>query len=90
MSKTTSQLYDLLIHEDELTVLELLDLTAEDLATAFIHRIRERNGIINNYYEDTGKAYETSRREEERLGPRGLGNRSVWEDAGFEIEDEDF
>lgn len=85
--KALEQLYALLIAEDELLVLELLDITAEDLVTAFIHKVKVRHDYITSYYEDTTTASdETSRREEERFGPRGLGSLSVWEDAGFEIE----
>ena len=45
------ELLDLLKREDEVTVLELLDLTSEDLVEAFRGRIKQRRAYIQKYLD---------------------------------------
>lgn len=90
MSYTLTQLHDMLLEENEVVVLELLDITAEELLVTYKYKIRQRHGFISKYYEESGEEEEVSSRSEEREDrPRGLGSRSAWEDAGFEQDDRD-
>ena len=94
MKKTLGQLYPLLEAEEETIVLELLDLTSPELVNTYKYKVRQRHDYISKYYEDFPDNDESEEtpypRDEERFGPRGLGSKSVWEEAGFEEEDENF
>lgn len=85
MRPTLGQIATYLSLEDEVTVLELLDINSEELVECFKHKIRERKTYLNGYYEDNtpedksvSKYTESSR----------LGSKKVWEDAGFDLEED--
>ena len=52
MNPTLSQVQTLLSLEDEITVLELLDISSEELVEAFKHKVRERKMYLNKHYEE--------------------------------------
>ena len=83
MNRTLAQLEDLLLQEDEVTVLELLDLDATTLVECFKHRIRERKLFLNKYYEEDNEAPQGIRPKTDSFG---LASKEVWEEAGFDLE----
>lgn len=88
--KHLGQLYSLLEKEDEITVLELLDITSPELVDSFKHKVRKRYDYVCKFYEESSEEEEVAIRDEERNEPRGLGSKSVWEEAGFDIEDDNY
>ncbi|CAB4217540.1 hypothetical protein UFOVP1590_58 [uncultured Caudovirales phage] len=87
MTPSIAQVQTLLCLEDEITVLELLDITSEELVIMFLHKIRERKDYLNKYYEETSQKEKPNRRYSEA---NRLGSRKVWEDAGYEAEGSDW
>lgn len=45
------ELLDRLRHEDEVTLLELLDLHSDQIVDQFLELVEERLGVIERYYE---------------------------------------
>lgn len=87
MTKTIAQITDRLLQEDEVTVLELLDLDAETLIETFKHRIRERKLFLDKYYEED---YEEPQNFRERTDSYRLASKEVWEEAGFDLEEDSY
>ena len=50
--RTISEMIERLQQEDELTILELLDITSEELAPMLIDQIEERYDILLEYFAD--------------------------------------
>ena len=79
-------LYDILRNEEETTVLELLEITSEELVAAFKSKIRTKKGYLDKYYE--------AEQEEELIREfseaTGLSSKEVWENAGFDLEKEGY
>lgn len=46
------EVLDQLKHEDELTLLELLEITSEDLVDAFVDRIEENIGKVYRHFSE--------------------------------------
>ena len=92
--KPLEQLYSILDHEEETIVLELLDLTSPELVATYKHRVRQRHDYISKYYEGIPNEGEWEEAEvpypREEREPRGLGSRSVWVEAGFDQDDENY
>ena len=84
MIPSLAQIQTLLSLEDEVTVLELLDISSEELVDAFKHKIRERKAYLNKHYEEDIEEEKHFRKHNEGSG---LGSRAVWEDAGFAREE---
>ena len=87
MNPTLAQVYTLLSLEDEITVLELLDISSEELVDAFKHKVRERKAYLNKHYEEDIEEERTCRKHNEASG---LGSKEVWTQAGFEKEGSDW
>jgi len=87
VTPSIAQVQTLLCLEDEITVLELLDITTEELVIMFLHKIRERKDYLNKYYEETSQKEATHRKPSEASR---LGSREVWENAGYEAEGSDW
>jgi hypothetical protein len=79
-------LYDILRDEEETTVLELLEITSEELVAAFKAKIRAKKGYLDKYYE--------AEQEEELIREfskaAGLGSKEAWEAAFGELEEESY
>ena len=92
MTKTLEQLYPIMEAEEETIVLELLDLTSPELVATYKYKVRQRHDYISKYYEDTPniETEEAAYYPREEYEPRGLGSKSVWEEAGFDCEDENY
>ena len=79
-------LYDIMKNEEETTVLELLEITSEELVAAFKGKIRAKKGYLDKYYEEE--------QEEELIREftqaAGLGSKEVWESAFGELEEESY
>ena len=84
---TLAQITDLILQEDEVTVLELLELTTEDLVESFKHKIRERKSYLNHYYEDNFEEEKPLRKVTDSYR---LGSKKTWEDAGFDLEKDSY
>ena len=50
--RTISEMIERLQQEDELTILELLDITSEELAPMLIDQIEERYDILLEYFAE--------------------------------------
>jgi hypothetical protein len=69
---TLSDLIELLLQEDELTILELLDITSEELVLAFKSKLKQRKNYVEKYFDEELTA------EEEAFG-NGV-HIETWED----------
>ncbi len=101
MKKSLEQMCDKLEEEEETIVLELLDLTSPELIQSYKHKVRQRHDYISKHYgeeystdegedeiQEDQEAKEYYRREKEET--RGLGSKQVWQDAGFEVENDNY
>lgn len=87
MSRTLGELYEFLVKEDEITVLELLDLTSEELVNAFKYKVRSRKGYIVKFYEDESDGEPQSKEESEEGEQRRMGRKALWEETGIDCEE---
>ena len=86
MKMSIAQITDRLLQEDEVTVLELLDLDAQTLVETFKHRVRERKLFLEKYYEeDVVEASQTYKKQSDSFR---LASKEVWEEAGFDLEND--
>lgn len=46
------ELLEMLAHEDELTILELLDISSDDLVAAFRHKLKARRDYVSQYFDE--------------------------------------
>lgn len=92
MTKTLEQLYPIMEAEEETIVLELLDLTSPELVQAYKYKVRQRHDYISKYYEDVPniEEHEEIPYQREEGEPKGLGSREVWQNAGFDCDDENY
>lgn len=51
--RTISELVEKLQQVDELTILELLDITSEELPALLLDQIEERYDVLLEYFDDT-------------------------------------
>ena len=85
MIPTIQQLTVYLLEEDEVTILELLDISTSDLIEAFKFKIRERKAFLNKYYEESNEEDQTFY---QKSDSSRLASKEVWENAGFDLEND--
>ncbi len=73
--------------EEETRVLELLEITSEELVLHFKERVRDKLVYLINYYEENNQEKNSFCRQSEATG---LSSKEVWENAGYELEREGY
>ena len=90
MTTSISQLCAILSLEDETTVLELLDISSEELVDTFKHKVRERKLYLSKHYEEDLEEQSSEGSLRKHSEATGLGSKQVWKDAGFDLEEDSY